>query len=55
MQLENGYYYFQSVLTPKFCNEVLEYGKSHQKQIGLTGKIGKNRDIKNKSINKKRT
>ena len=53
MQLENGYYYFQSVLTPKFCNEVLEYGKSHQKQIGLTGKIGKNRDIKTNPLTKK--
>jgi hypothetical protein len=53
MQLENYYYYFQGVLTPRFCNDVLEYGKKHQNQIGLTGKVGQNRDLKTNPLTKK--
>lgn len=47
MELENYYYYFKGALTPRFCNEVLEYGKSHQKETALIG------DLKKDTITKK--
>ena len=61
MNLKNYYYYFQSALSPKFCDEILNYGKRHQSEMAVTGgvtdviqKQGKlsNKDIKN--IQKKR-
>ena len=53
MQLENYYYYFQSVLTPRFCDDLLKYGKNQQNQIGLTGKVGQNRNLKTNPLTKK--
>jgi len=61
MNLKNYYYYFQSALSPRFCDEILNYGKRHQSQMAITGGAtdviqtqGKlsNKDIKN--IQKKR-
>ena len=37
MNLEYYYWYFQSVIPPKICDDILEYGKSKQEQIALTG------------------
>jgi PKHD-type hydroxylase len=37
MNLQNYYYYFQSVLTPRFCDELIKYGISQQEQLALTG------------------
>jgi len=36
MLLENYYYYFQSALSPKFCDEILDYGKRHTLSNALT-------------------
>jgi PKHD-type hydroxylase len=51
MRLENYYYYFQGVLTPRFCNDVLEYGKKHQEEVARTGVFDKEKlskkEIKN--------
>jgi len=47
MLLENYYYYFQSVLSPRFCDEVIEYGRTQKKQMALTG------EFENKNLNKK--
>ena len=56
MHLENYYYYFKGVLTPRFCNEVLEYGKTHKKETALIGNLKKDavteKQIKN--LKKKR-
>jgi len=56
MQLKNYYYYFQSVLTPRFCNDVLEYGKKHQEELARTGGFDKEKLSKKeiKNIQKKR-
>ena len=56
MQLKNYYYYFQSVLTPRFCNDVLEYGKKHQEELARTGGFDKEKSSKKeiKNIQKKR-
>ena len=37
MNLEYYYWYFQSVIPPKICDDIIEYGKSQQDQIALTG------------------
>ena len=38
MNLKDNYYYFKGVLSPKFCDELIEYGKSQQEKIALTGR-----------------
>ena len=37
MNLEYYYWYFQSAIPPKICDDIIEYGKSKQEQIALTG------------------
>jgi PKHD-type hydroxylase len=37
MNLQNYYYFFQNALTPRFCDELIKYGKSQQEQLALTG------------------
>jgi PKHD-type hydroxylase len=39
MNLKNYYYYFQSALSPRFCNQVLDYGKRHQSEMAVTGGV----------------
>jgi hypothetical protein len=60
MNLKNSYWYFQSVLPEKFCNDLVKYGNEKKEEIALTGgfqeKIEKNnslsddelKDLKNK-------
>ena len=49
MNLQNYYYYFQSALTPRFCDELVKYGIAQQEQLALTGgqteKINKDKDV----------
>jgi len=58
MNLKYNYYFFQSALSPKFCQDVIDYGKEQQSVMAVTGagdrssdKMSK-KDIKN--IQKKR-
>ena len=37
MNLLNYYWYFQSAIPSKICDDILEYGNSLEKQIALTG------------------
>ena len=54
MQLQNYYYYFQNVLTPRFCDEVVKYGISQLEQLALTGgqttKIEEGKNLKDEDI-----
>jgi len=61
MNLQNYYYYFQSALTPRFCDELIKYGISQQEQLALTGgqteKINKGKNLSEedlKDLKKKR-
>jgi PKHD-type hydroxylase len=56
MNLQNYYYYFQSALTPRFCDELLKYGKTQQEQIATIGKDTKEKlsNEKLKDLKKKR-
>jgi PKHD-type hydroxylase len=52
MNLKNYYYYFQSALSPKICDDILNYGKKHQSEMAVTG--GAESVIKTKGkLNKK--
>jgi PKHD-type hydroxylase len=54
MNLQNYFYYFKEALTPRFCDELLKYGKSQQEQLALTGgqteKINKGKPLEEKDI-----
>jgi PKHD-type hydroxylase len=41
MNLKYYYWYFQSALSPKFCDELIKYGESKKDKIALTGTYGK--------------
>ncbi len=40
MNLANHYWYFQSALPPRICDEIIEYGLGQQEQVALTGAQG---------------
>lgn len=45
MNLKWYYWYFQSVIPERICDDIVRYGKEQNKQIGLTGHAGgKNSD-----------
>ena len=54
MNLNNYFYYFQSALTPRFCDEVIKYGIAQQDQIALTGgqtnKINEGKPLEEKDL-----
>jgi PKHD-type hydroxylase len=49
MNLQNYYYYFKSVLTSRFCDELVKYGINQQEQIALTGNL-KQENLKQETI-----
>ena len=50
MNLTNYYYQFPSVLTPKFVDDIVEYGKSHTPEMAVTGGASKDDE---KNVDKK--
>ena len=42
MNLKHYYYYFQSALSPKICDDIVAYGKAHQTEMAVTGGLGRN-------------
>ena len=42
MNLKHYYYYFQSALSPKICDDIVAYGKQHQAEMAVTGGLGRN-------------
>ena len=56
MNLEYYYWYFKSAIPPKICDDIIEYGKSQQEQIALTGNYKPNKvsDDDIKDVSKKR-
>ena len=48
MLLKNYYYYFQSALSSKLCDDIINYGKKHQLKTAVTGNLKLNKkNIKN--------
>ena len=56
MKLKNNYWYFQSALTPKFCDDLIKYGNEQKEALALTGTQQRLRDklkhIKRTAANK---
>lgn len=50
MQLKNSYWYFDGVLNPKFCDDVIKFGLLQQESVALTG--GKKKLSKDEKQNK---
>ena len=40
MNLTNYYWYFQSVIPARICDDIVRYGKQLQDQMALTGNLG---------------
>jgi len=39
MNLKNYYYYFQSALPPKLCDDIIRYGTAHNTEMAVTGGV----------------
>ena len=52
MNLTNHYWYFSGVLTPKFCDEVIQYANAQKETMAITGGYGRERDLNKKPLNK---
>jgi PKHD-type hydroxylase len=50
MNLQNYYYYFPSVLTPRFCDELIKYGVSQQEKLALTGAQTNKKDLSKEDL-----
>ena len=48
MNLFNYFWYFKSALTPRFCDEVIEYALSKKETMGMTGGYANGRNLKYK-------
>jgi hypothetical protein len=55
MNLTNYYWYFQSAIPHRICDEIVRYGKQLQDQMALTGNLGGKLNKKQiKDLKKKR-
>ena len=50
--ISNYYWYFPSVLTPKFCDDVIAYANAQKETMAITGGYGRERDLDKKPLNK---
>tara|TARA_R110000787_G_scaffold19468_1_gene58371 strand:+ start:1398 stop:2048 length:651 start_codon:yes stop_codon:yes gene_type:complete len=51
MNLKHNFWYFESALTPKFCDDVIKYGLSEKENMARTGGYDKNKKLSKKQIN----
>ena len=56
MNLKWYYWYFQSVIPKRICDDIVRYGKEQDKEIALTGNANKDKltELELKNIQKKR-
>jgi len=52
MNISNHYWYFSGVLTPRFCDDVIEYALQQKETMAITGGYGRERDLDKKPLNK---
>ena len=46
MNISNYYWYFSGVLTPKFCDDVIEYANQQKEVMALTGGYDDKKKVK---------
>ncbi len=57
MQLTNYYWYFQSAIPERICDDIVRYGKQLQDQMAVTGGFGNSKKLnakQTKDLKKKR-
>ena len=54
MNISNYYWYFESVIPPRICDMIVQYGKAEKQReiMAITGGFGRDRDLSNLSFNK---
>lgn len=54
MNLKNYFWWFESVLPHRFCDDIIKYGKElkSRENLAATGDFGKNRDLKRNPLTK---
>ena len=45
MNLKNYYWYFQSAIPPKICDDIIKYGLDQQEQTALTGNLKSDKEL----------
>ena len=53
MNLENYIWYFESVIPPKICDDIIKHGNTKKEGLGITGDFVNGRDLKKKPLSKK--
>jgi len=53
VNLSNYYWWFKSVIPPRICDDIVNYGLKHQDGMAITGGLGRDRDLKKQPLNKK--
>ena len=54
MNISNYYWYFSGVLTPKFCDEVIQYANAQKEEMARTGGYGDRKLNKQEVLDLKR-
>jgi PKHD-type hydroxylase len=55
MNLQNYYWYFQSVIPERICDDIVKYGNKHSDKLGVVGGLGDSLNKKQiKNLKKKR-
>ena len=54
MNISNYYWYFQSVIPPRICDMIVQYGKAEKNReiMAITGGFGRDRDLSKNPLNK---
>ena len=50
MNLEYYYWYFQSAIPPKICDDIIKYGLDQQEQTALTGDLKPDKELTEKEL-----
>ena len=50
VNLTNYYWYFQSAVPARICDEIVKYGKSISDQMAVTGGFGHGKNLNKKQI-----
>ena len=53
MKIENYIWYFESVIPPKICDDIIKHGNTKKEGLGITGDFVNGRDLKKKPLSKK--
>ena len=53
MNLKYHYWFWKNALSPRLCDQIIDYGLRHKKEKAVTGGQGQNRDLVKNPLNAK--